>query len=45
MSVINVEKDFESLTLTVTADLDATVERAWELVRERRRAPVSSALR
>jgi uncharacterized protein YndB with AHSA1/START domain len=31
MSVTNVEKDLESLTLTVTADLDATVERAWQL--------------
>jgi uncharacterized protein YndB with AHSA1/START domain len=31
MSVTNVEKDPESLTMTVTADLDATVERAWLL--------------
>jgi uncharacterized protein YndB with AHSA1/START domain len=31
MSVISVEKDAESLTMTVTADLDATVERAWHL--------------
>jgi uncharacterized protein YndB with AHSA1/START domain len=31
MSVTNVEKDPEALTLTVTADLDATVERAWQL--------------
>ena len=31
MSVISVEKDPESLTMTVTADLDATVERVWEL--------------
>jgi uncharacterized protein YndB with AHSA1/START domain len=31
MSVISVEKDPESLTMTVTADLDATVERAWQL--------------
>jgi uncharacterized protein YndB with AHSA1/START domain len=31
MSVTGVEKDPESLTLTVTADLDATVERAWQL--------------
>jgi uncharacterized protein YndB with AHSA1/START domain len=31
MSVTSVEKDPESLTVTVTADLDATVERAWQL--------------
>ena len=31
MSVTNVEKDPEALTMTVTADLDATVERAWQL--------------
>ena len=31
MSVTSVEKDLESLTMTVTADLDATVERAWQL--------------
>jgi uncharacterized protein YndB with AHSA1/START domain len=31
MSVTSVEKDLESLTVTVTADLDATVERAWQL--------------
>jgi uncharacterized protein YndB with AHSA1/START domain len=31
MSVTSVEKDPEALTMTVTADLDATVERAWEL--------------
>ena len=31
MSVTRVEKDPESLTMTVTADLDATVERAWQL--------------
>jgi uncharacterized protein YndB with AHSA1/START domain len=31
MSVTNVEKDVEALTMTVTADLDATVERAWQL--------------
>lgn len=31
MSVIEVEKDPESLTMTVKATLDATVERAWEL--------------
>jgi uncharacterized protein YndB with AHSA1/START domain len=31
MSVTSVEKDPKSLTLTVTTDLDATVERAWQL--------------
>ena len=31
MGVTSVEKDPESLTMTVTADLDATVERAWQL--------------
>ena len=31
MSVTSVEKDPASLTMTVTADLDATVERAWQL--------------
>ncbi len=31
MSVASVEKDPESLTMTVTADLDATVERVWRL--------------
>ena len=31
MSVSKVEKDPEALTLTVTADLKATVERAWQL--------------
>jgi uncharacterized protein YndB with AHSA1/START domain len=31
MSVTSVEKDPEALTMTVTAHLDATVERAWQL--------------
>lgn len=31
MTVSSVEKDPQSLTMTVTADLDATVERAWQL--------------
>jgi uncharacterized protein YndB with AHSA1/START domain len=31
MSVTSVEKDPESLTVTVRADLNATVERAWQL--------------
>jgi uncharacterized protein YndB with AHSA1/START domain len=31
MSVTRVDKDPEALTMTVTADLDATVERAWQL--------------
>ncbi len=30
MSVTSVEKDPESLTMTVTAELDATVEQAWQ---------------
>ena len=31
MSVTNVDKDPVALTMTVTADLDATVERVWQL--------------
>ena len=31
MTVTSVEKDVEDLTMTVTADLDATAERAWQL--------------
>ena len=31
MSVTSVDKDLEALTMTITADLDATVERAWQL--------------
>jgi uncharacterized protein YndB with AHSA1/START domain len=31
MSVTSVEKDPKSLTMTVTAELDATVERVWQL--------------
>ncbi len=31
MSVTSVEKDPEALTMTVTAHLDATVERVWQL--------------
>jgi uncharacterized protein YndB with AHSA1/START domain len=31
MSVTSVVKDLEALTMTVTADLDASVERAWQL--------------
>ena len=31
MTVTNVRKDPEALTMTVTAELDATVERAWQL--------------
>ena len=31
MSVTSVEKDPDALTMTVTVDLDATVERAWQL--------------
>ena len=31
MTVTSVRKDPEALTMTVTADLDATVERSWQL--------------
>jgi len=31
MTVTNVHKDPEALTMTVTAELDATVDRAWQL--------------
>ncbi|MEA3078068.1 MAG: hypothetical protein QOF60_2976 [Actinomycetota bacterium] len=31
MTVTSVLKDPEALTMTITADLDATVERAWQL--------------
>ena len=31
MTITNVEKDLDALTMTVTAELDATVERAWQL--------------
>ena len=31
MSVTSVEKDFDSLTLTLVADFDASIERVWQL--------------
>ena len=31
MTVTNVHKDPEALTMTITVELDATVERAWQL--------------
>jgi uncharacterized protein YndB with AHSA1/START domain len=31
MSVISVEKDFDSLSLTLVAEFDAPIERAWQL--------------
>ena len=31
MSVISVEKDFDSLSLTLVADFDAPIERVWQL--------------
>lgn len=31
MTVTNIEKDMDALTLTVTAEFDAPVERAWQL--------------
>jgi uncharacterized protein YndB with AHSA1/START domain len=37
MSVTSVDKDFDSLTLTVVADFDATVERVWQLWADPRR--------
>jgi uncharacterized protein YndB with AHSA1/START domain len=31
MSVISVEKDFDSLSLTIVAEFDASIERVWQL--------------
>ena len=31
MSIVSVEKDFDSLSLTLIADFDAPIERVWEL--------------
>jgi uncharacterized protein YndB with AHSA1/START domain len=31
MSIIRVEKDFDSLSLTLVADFDAPIERVWQL--------------
>ena len=31
MSVVSVEKDFDSLSLTLVADFDAPIERVWQL--------------
>jgi uncharacterized protein YndB with AHSA1/START domain len=31
MSIVSVEKDFDSLSLTLVADFDAPIERVWEL--------------
>ena len=31
MSIVSVEKDFDSLTLTLVADFDAPTERVWKL--------------
>jgi uncharacterized protein YndB with AHSA1/START domain len=31
MSVISVDRDFDSLTLTLVADFDAPIERVWQL--------------
>jgi uncharacterized protein YndB with AHSA1/START domain len=31
MSLISVEKDFDSLSLTLTADFEAPIERVWQL--------------
>ena len=37
MSVISVDKDFDSLTLTLVAEFDAPIERVWELWADPRR--------
>ena len=34
MTVTNVQKDPQALTMTVTAELDASVERAWQLKKD-----------
>jgi uncharacterized protein YndB with AHSA1/START domain len=31
MSIVSLEKDYDSLSLTLIADLDAPIERAWQL--------------
>jgi uncharacterized protein YndB with AHSA1/START domain len=31
MSVVSVEKDYDSLTLTLVAEFDAPIERVWQL--------------
>jgi uncharacterized protein YndB with AHSA1/START domain len=36
MSVTSVQKDPEALTMTITAELDATVDRAWQLLADPR---------
>jgi uncharacterized protein YndB with AHSA1/START domain len=37
MTVISVDKDFETLTLTLVAHFDATIERVWQLWADPRR--------
>src|SRR5262245_411639 len=37
MSVTSVDKDFNSLTLTLVADFDARIERVWQLWADPRR--------
>jgi uncharacterized protein YndB with AHSA1/START domain len=37
MSVISVDKDFDSLTLTLVAEFDAPIERVWQLWADPRR--------
>jgi uncharacterized protein YndB with AHSA1/START domain len=37
MSVTSVDKDFDSLTLTLVADFDASIERVWQLWADPRR--------
>ena len=31
MSIVSVEKDFDTLSLTLIAEFDAPIERAWQL--------------
>lgn len=37
MTVLNVDKDFDTLSLTLTAEFDATVEQVWELWKDPRK--------
>jgi uncharacterized protein YndB with AHSA1/START domain len=37
MTVTRVDKDFDTLTLTLTAEFDASVERVWELLADPRK--------
>jgi len=37
VTVLNVDKDFDTLSLTLTAEFDATVEQVWELWKDPRK--------